>query len=83
MTERLHNGKDRSDIQLMKEREKFWRTKYSSLHKQFKELQSILKIHMADIKVNKNARPHLITRTVGLQAVLSEKIVNYIPNKNV
>lgn len=76
MTEKLYLGKDRSELQLLREREKHWRLKYCSLNRQFKEIKTIVNVHKQEIKANENARPHLITRTVGLQAVLRPKKVN-------
>ncbi|XP_026809941.1 uncharacterized protein LOC113551722 isoform X2 [Rhopalosiphum maidis] len=73
MTERLYWGKDRYELQLLKEREKHWRTKYYSLNRQFKEIKTIVNIHKLDLKTNEYAKPHVITRTVGLQAVLCPK----------
>jgi len=76
MTERLYWGKDRYELQMLKEREKHWRTKYYSLNRQFKEIKTIVNIHKLDLKTNEYAKPHIITRTVGLQAVLCPKKVN-------
>ncbi|XP_025193382.1 putative uncharacterized protein DDB_G0282499 isoform X4 [Melanaphis sacchari] len=73
MTERSYWGKDRSELQLLKEREKHWRLKYCSLNRQFKEIKTIVNIHKQDLKTNEHAKPHIITRTVGLQAVLCPK----------
>ncbi|XP_060879430.1 general transcriptional corepressor trfA-like isoform X3 [Metopolophium dirhodum] len=70
MTQRLHLGKDRSELHLLKEREKIWRSKYSSLDRQYKEMKTIVNVHKQELKSNEYARPHLVTRTVGLQAVL-------------
>ncbi|KAL5234072.1 hypothetical protein ACI65C_001482 [Semiaphis heraclei] len=73
MTEKSYFGKERSELQLLKEREKYWRLKYCSLNRQIKEIKTIVNVLRQDIKNNENARPHLITRTVGLQAVLCPK----------
>ncbi|XP_015370580.1 PREDICTED: activating transcription factor 7-interacting protein 1-like isoform X2 [Diuraphis noxia] len=73
MTERSYMGKERSELQLLKEREKHWRLKYCSLNRQLKEIKTIVNVHRQDLKNNEHARPHLITRTVGLQAVLCPK----------
>lgn len=78
MTEKSYFGKERSELQLLKEREKYWRLKYCSLNRQIKEIKTIVNVLRQDIKNNENARPHLITRTVGLQAVLCPKKVNYL-----
>lgn len=60
---------------MLQEKEKFWRVKYASVTKQLKELKTILRIHRLDLKDDKNAKPHIVTRTVGLQAVLCTKRV--------
>ncbi|XP_050063186.1 uncharacterized protein LOC114122057 isoform X5 [Aphis gossypii] len=73
MTERLYWGKDRAELQLLKEREKHWRSKYISLNRQVKEIKTIINLHKLDLKTNEHAKPHIITRTVGLQAVLFPK----------
>lgn len=73
MTERLYWGKERAELQLLKEREKHWRSKYTSLNRQFKEIKTIVNLHKLDLKTNEHAKPHIITRTVGLQAVLCPK----------
>jgi len=78
MTESSYFGKERSELQLLREREKHWRLKYFSLYRQVKEMKTIVNVHRQDIKNNEHARPHLITRTVGLQAVLCPKKVNYL-----
>jgi len=83
LTEKSYFGKERSEIQLLKEREKHWRSKYFSLHRQFKEIKTIVKYHSNDLKTDAHARPHIITRTVGLQAVLCPKKVNKLCNKNI
>lgn len=73
MTERLYWGKERSELQLMKEREKHWRTKYLLLNRQFREIKTIVNVHKKELKTNEFAVPHLVTRTVGLQATLCDK----------
>jgi len=83
MTERLHLGKERSELHLLKEREKIWRSKYSSLDRQYKEMKTIVNVHKQEIKSNEYARPHLVTRTVGLQAVLCPRKVNQLCDKNI
>jgi hypothetical protein len=76
MTEKLGNGRHRKELQMILEREKIWRTKFSTLNRQCKELKTIVSMHMNDLRNNPNAKPHVITRTVGLQAVLTPKKVN-------
>lgn len=76
MTERLYWGKERSELQLLKEREKHWRSKFCSLNRQFREIKTIINVHKQDLKTDEHAKPHLVTRTVGLQAVLCAKKVN-------
>lgn len=66
---------------MLQEKEKFWRIKYASVTKQLKELKTILRIHRLDLKDDKNAKPHIVTRTVGLQAVLCTKRVIYSMTK--
>ncbi|KAL4148295.1 hypothetical protein QTP88_002569 [Uroleucon formosanum] len=73
MTERLYWGKERSELQLLKEREKHWRSKFCSLNRQFREIKTIINVHKQDLKTDEHAKPHLVTRTVGLQAVLCAK----------
>uniref|UniRef100_A0A2S2QUC7 Uncharacterized protein n=1 Tax=Sipha flava TaxID=143950 RepID=A0A2S2QUC7_9HEMI len=73
MTEKLGNGRHRKELQMILEREKIWRTKFSTLNRQCKELKTIVSMHMNDLRNNPNAKPHVITRTVGLQAVLTPK----------
>lgn len=76
LTEKLGHGKHRKELQMILEREKVWRSKFTSLNRQCKELKTIVNMHVNDLKTNPNARPHIITRTVGLQAVLFPKKVN-------
>jgi len=83
MTEKLHCGKSRSELQLLREREKHWRLKYISLNRQFKEIKTVVNVHKQDIKTNENARPHLVTRTVGLQALLCPKKVSALCDQNI
>lgn len=70
MTERLYWGKDRAELQLLREKEKHWRSKYISLIRQLKEIKALINLNKPDLKTNEHAKPHIITRTVGLQAVL-------------
>lgn len=68
-------GKQRYKIQLLAAREKQWKNKYSFVSKQLKELAAVVKLHKTEIKDNISAKPHIITRTVGLQANLDLKKV--------
>lgn len=53
-------------------REKSWKTKYQSILKQVKELNNVVAKHRLDLLANPNAKPFIITRTVGLQAKLND-----------
>lgn len=75
VTNAFDTGKQRYKIQLLMAREKQWKNKYMYLVKQVKELAAIVKLHAAETKDNINAKPHKITRTVGLQASLDVKKV--------
>ncbi|XP_050533790.1 activating transcription factor 7-interacting protein 2-like [Daktulosphaira vitifoliae] len=81
ITEKNKMGKERSEIHLLMQREKIWRMKYESLAKQVKELRTIINKHKADLRVNENAKPHIITRTVGLQAILCPKECLRLPKR--
>eukprot|EP00102_Acyrthosiphon_pisum_P022823 XP_016660033.1 PREDICTED: uncharacterized protein LOC107883803 [Acyrthosiphon pisum] len=70
MTEKSFWGNDRSELQLLKKRVKLWQSKYSLLDREFKEMKLIVNVHNQELKSNEYARPHLVTRTVGLQAKL-------------
>lgn len=76
MSEVSDRGKERTDIKILLEREQFWRKKYASLTKQMREIKAVVKLHNNELKTNKNAKPHLVQRTVGLQAVICTRKVN-------
>lgn len=78
MTNAFDTGKQRYKIQLLTAREKQWKNKYMFLVKQMKELAAIVKLHTTETKDNVNAKPHIITRTVGLQATLDIKKVKLL-----
>jgi len=67
MTENYNIGNYRKHLQKMSDRVKCWRTKFQILQLQLRELDSIVKTHNTELKKNGLARPHIITRTVGLQ----------------
>ncbi|XP_016658730.1 uncharacterized protein LOC100575593 isoform X2 [Acyrthosiphon pisum] len=69
MTQKSFWGKQRAELQALKKREKLWRSKYTLLDRQFKELKLVVNLHKQELKSNEYARPHVVTRTVGLQAV--------------
>jgi len=76
-------GKMCSDLQALKKKEKFWRSKYYLLERQFKEMMTIVSVQQKELKSNEFARPHIVTRTVGLQAVSCPKRVNQLCDKNI
>jgi len=76
LTERCALGKEREEIRRIMKREQFWRQKYMQLNKEIDEAKSVVRLHKEDLKENINARPHVVTRTVGLQAVLCPRTVN-------
>lgn len=75
LTEKVGDGENRKEVQIIAAREKFWRTKYISLCKQFKELKTVIAMHRKELSTNPYAKPHIITRTVGLQ---SEFVLNKV-----
>jgi len=83
MTEKGFYGKNRTQLQLWKDKVRFWRTKYILLDKQLKEIMTAINVHKQDLKTNENARPRKVTRTVGLQAVLSTRKVNQLCFENI
>ena len=76
-------GKNRSELEVLKKKEKNWRLKYNLLVKQFNEMKTIVSVHQKESKSNEYARPHIVTRTVGLQAVSCPKKVNQSCDKNI
>lgn len=78
MTDRYDRGKERADIKVLLEREQHWRKKYISLTKQMREIKAVVKLHNNELKSNSNAKPHLVQRTVGLQAVICTRKVNLL-----
>lgn len=81
MTDTSDQGKLREKVDLLLRKEKIWRAKFELIHKQVKELKTVIKMHKEDLEKNPNAKPHIVTRTVGLQALVGEKKVNLFLNK--
>ncbi|XP_050429709.1 activating transcription factor 7-interacting protein 2-like isoform X2 [Adelges cooleyi] len=81
ITEKNSLGKERSEIHLLMQREKIWRLRYESLVKQVKELKSIINKHKSDLKTDESARPLILNRTVGLQAILCVKEHTRLPKR--
>lgn len=65
-------GKLRYKLQLLAAREKQWHANYLFVVKQLKELTAIIKLHASEVKENAGSKPHVITRTVGLQASMAD-----------
>jgi len=76
LTDKSERGKQRAMIESFLRKEQEWRSKLKVIALQQKELKSIVKMHSDDLKKNSSAKPHIITRTVGLQAVLCPKKVS-------
>lgn len=53
-------------LQLLIEKEKKWKSKYSELKKDYINLKSVLLLHEENLKKVVNAKPILITRSVGI-----------------
>lgn len=81
MTDRYDRGKERAELKMILEREQHWRKKYASLTKQMREIKAVVKLHNNELKSNNFAKPHLVQRTVGLQAVICTKKVNLLCDK--
>lgn len=69
MTEKFNIGNYRRDVQKLEDREITWRLKFELMSRELKELISVIHLHRAALKDNIYAKPHIITRTVGLQTV--------------
>ncbi|VVC25397.1 Hypothetical protein CINCED_3A011025 [Cinara cedri] len=76
MTDRFNPGRMRSEIQAINNREHSWLMKYAILAKQMREIKAVVKLHTHELKLNKPSKPHLVQRTVGLQAVICSKEPN-------
>ncbi|XP_025416060.1 activating transcription factor 7-interacting protein 1-like isoform X2 [Sipha flava] len=70
MSEKLGGGRRSKEIQKVLEIEKAWRSKYTLLHKECEELINIFNMNKENSHINPNARRHIVTRNVGLQAEL-------------
>jgi len=80
LSEKYNIGEYRKSLQKLDNREKLWRAKFQSMCRQIKEIGSVVKLHNAELKDNIYARPHVITRTVGLQTnavILCSTKVNF------
>lgn len=78
LTDKSERGKQRAMIDSFLRKEQEWRNKFKIITSQQKELKTIVRMHVEDLKKNSSAKPHVITRTVGLQAVLCPKKVNRV-----
>jgi hypothetical protein len=76
MSEKLGGGRRSKEIQKVLEIEKAWRSKYTLLHKECEELINIFNMNKENSHINPNARRHIVTRNVGLQAELIPEKVN-------
>jgi len=83
VTESHGLGKNLSELLLLRKKEKFWRSIYSLLDRQYKEMKTFVSVHQQESKSNEYAVPRIDTRTIGLQAVSCPKKVNQSCDKNI
>lgn len=62
--------KDSRELELLIEREKQWRLKYIELNKEYFRFKSIIANHKKNLKIDVNAKPILLTRSIGLNVNL-------------
>lgn len=66
------------NTELLKLKEKAWQSKYDSISKQLKELQTLMQTDKNDFKLDVNSKPDTRTRTVCLQDLICAHEVNVL-----